>query len=109
MMMVYMGQISLAIKFVDPVPIYIKGFSALLPSGFQSCCLRNNALLPLGKNALLPFAEECHATTGDNALLPSQFCSQHYIVWLLKRILSLAPQRTTKLGSLQSGLLSLAS
>ena len=83
-MMVYMRQVSLAIKFVDLVPIYIKGFSALLPSGFQSCCLRNNALLPLGKNALLPFGEACHATTRDNALLPSQLGSQHYVVWLLR-------------------------
>jgi len=83
--MVYVGQVSLTLKFVELVSIYQKGLPALLPSRFRSCCLWDNALLPLWKNALLPFEEECHAATRDNALLPSQLGSQHYSVWLLRR------------------------
>ena len=90
--------------------------SVKLPSGFQSSCLGNNALLPLGKNALLPFAEECHATTRDNALLPSQLGSQHYLVWLLRGFsawlligpLSLAPYDWDFQLGFQEGLSSFA-
>jgi len=85
-----------------------KGFTTMLPSGLQSCCLGDNALLPSGKNALLPFGEECHANTRDNALLPSQLGSQHnlvllprgYSAWLLGGHPSLAPYiRTSNLDS----------
>ena len=115
-MMVYVGQVSLAIKFVKLVPIYRKGLSALPPSGLQSSCLGDNALLPLWKNALLPFKEECHAATSDNALLPRQLGSQHYSVWLLrgssawllKGPLSLAPQNQDFQLGFQEGLSSFA-
>ena len=80
-MMGYVGQVSFAI-FVKLVLIYFRGFTTLLPSGLQPCCLGDNAMHPLGNNALLPFGEECHATTRDNALLSIQLGSHHYLVWL---------------------------